>query len=638
MKVRVPYKILESVLRPLMEADAVPEQKSLEQQFKDKVDVLNAMKDGSPFSTADAKFEKRSGSWYMVSAGGRTGIDTETLLSLVRSDQVDDVRAKIEADKKSGGTTGITIQGSQFEPATTTSATFQLDNGYWKDMTPVPVEILAQYDFQMRQGVDASETAVYASVHGVTGQGPFTYTRDEIVYLITKEGALYILAEGNKDNTLEATRNLITKVDPVGRIASTGRSGIFKEKSDNAKLLSMLETLRKYLPDESGESRNRFDVAIKDLKGLGELQKAIADQRTLVGKFVDLFGVNEIEMTFVMSQWGPALMRAQVFGGRGTRGGAGGLTSSDITGLMSTGLFVESSPADANVSTYVPNVSNRQRLIRSGSKASPISVTPQIPSGVKVDGVSGLLNALQEDPKLSYKDSFADAYFLYSNGVLTHEGASTGEEAEPSTEAPAPAPAPEPTPPPGDTLDDFLRKNKNKEVVPGAAYFKFDKFNLGETDTYVDAVTKALNEVQSKYNITTENTTQIFTIVGCTDPVGTVSYNKELATKRAEELLTKITPKMSGLVTGDFAVPGESPWVGMQIAKEKNTPANDPQRELLRFAKVYWGKVTEDEATKLAKDFALKTAEEKSVTLNERKSSLAESQLRAHIRRILLNG
>jgi len=583
-------------------------EKTLEQKFDEKVKSLESAPEGQTLAVGNVKFVKRGGKWEISSSGDKGAIDKETLLGIVSDAAQEDVLKKIAADDKAKGTLGVTVRGDQFIETTEKAANFVKDDkGYYRDITPVPVQILAQYAFQTETGEDTG--AVRASLARSAGEAQLVYRTDKLMYVIDPgKGDIYILSiSDNVDNPLQATSNLLDQLDKEGRIASTGSAlKGFKRKTNTEQLLTSLQNIRKFIkPAGDGTP---FDVRIRDFQFIGDLQKALSARRTLFSKFVDLFQADELEMSFVYSQWGPAFKRARVLGSRGLAGGAGALSGADMDALKATGLFTEETLPSSVGGKYTPDF--RQELIDEpgrSEKIGPVTVRKSgAVTGAEVTGIDTLGNALTSDYGDFYEPAYADAYFLFSNGALRFEAPPSAAPEPAVAEPPAPAPAP------FKAFDDMLNKPLGG-AGGGAAYFVFDKSEIAEVDpdNYFVSINEMLkdliskvpadrvNEIKQKYQVT---------ILVTADPVGDINYNEGLAQERGKtfyDRLIMVTKNLNydlSAIDMKIVAVGELPWKDNEATYSAK---NDNQRKALRFAKAYLTStnLNDDTAIALAKSF-----------------------------------
>jgi len=672
MSVKISRSVLEAALRQMLneedapqgptppadppaQADAAnsqaPKETSDTDRFNAQVDKLNKMK--GPISIGSDKFEKKSGSWYIASVGGQQGFDKEGLLSLVKDDAQEDVAKKIEKDQAQQGRLGVTIRGEQFiDQGAFKGATFKIgESGLYTDASPIPVEILAQYYFDEELGEDMSG-AVKANVSGTTGERALVYRSDELIFIIDRgEGNFYVMSEGNNEsNALQATADLIAKLDQSKRIGSTGATYKgFSRKTKTDQDITTLENYRKYLvPDQSGTP---FDVRIANFKFIGDLQKAIAGRRTLISKFVDLFGRDELEMSFTFTKWGPAFMRARVFGSRGISGGGGAVTDTDMDALAATGLFREENLSPAGVSEYIPDKGKNQGYIDyvDTGMSIPVVVTPvRGPSGVRVEGVSSLGNALTVEPedtspenKDKYTNTYADAYFLFSVGALSPKAAP-----EPAAQTAEPVAPPKQDKP---KLEDWLRQREGQPIGDpgGAVYFNFKASNVNDVSSnavYFQSIVEALSEMASAVAEIPAGFTVQLSLIGCADPAGTNPFNEGLGGTRNQatydELKNNRFNKVNyqkfnppKLIVNGFK-PGENPWPPAWNSIKDSAPG----AEKLRFTKLYWGKfATPEAAGAKALEFATKQLQDAGLAPSVKKETVSREldQIREQVRKAI---
>jgi len=563
-------------------ASPPPEDKSGRAAFEEKLKELNAVPDGKTYAVGDDTFVKRSGNWYLSQVEGVQGFDDKGLLALVNDGAKEDLSAKIEKDKKSGYNLGVTIRGDQFiGGGADKSATFNRDNtGLYKDLTFIPAEIVAQYWFEEVQG-ETDMGAIAATIIGETGVQTQAFIVDELAYVLDGSD-LYIVWSGNQDNPLEATYNLLEKVDPNRRIGGTSRLAVKKlfeiettkftttyddprapnlplQRStsvssnttkvnkglpvdpDIEKYATVLLSYRSYL-NVNNPSQKPLGMRIDELRGLGELRDKIKQSRSLVGKFFDLFNADDIKMNFTITQWGPAFVRKQMFGTRGGSNVQGGLSPADVKAFEDTGLFREQTLRKMNESSeYIAKKGLRSSIIMPPNDDVSVKLDYVDPiTGFDVEGVEKLIK--REAFEAALENTFADAYFLYyppggTRKIIELKGAPPApEQAAPA----APAPVPED---PWKGYNEEVKKalGGGDYAALGDGYYTFD-FNrsdkyVPDPADYLASVIDALDNITDKIpkdaNVNDSTAKfQIF-VVGTADPVGEKDPNEALSQKRA---------------------------------------------------------------------------------------------------------
>ena len=631
-----------------------PEDKSGRAAFEAKLKELDAFPDEKPYAVGNDTFKKRSGNWYLSQVEGVQGFDDKGLLALVNDSSKEDITAKIEKDKKSGYNLGVTIRGDQFiGGGADKSATFSRDNtGLYKDLTFIPAEIVAQYWFEEVQG-ETDMGAIAATIIGETGVQTQAFIVDELAYVLDGTD-LYIVWTGNQDNPLQATYNLLQKVDPNRRIGGGQVAG-------DKRFTRAAETLmsyRKYL--NSDDNQVALGMRIDELRGLGELRDKIKQSRSLFGKFFDLFNADDIKMNFIVSKWGPAFVRKMMLGTRGGSDVQGGLSPADVKAFEDTGLFREQTlKTMVEKAEYVAKSTLVSDFISKPEKDQTVSLNYVGGlTGFNVLGIQDLNKAKNTRFEPDFDDKFSDAYFLYfppgpGNRIIEFKGAPTAPaEAAPATPAPTPK----------DPWEDY-----NKEVekaLGGGDYAEFVKgyltfpFNKSETFTeepsdYLAAVALKLKVITDKIpaNTPLNDGTKKFQLffIGTADPVGKEPNNTTLSKARTDTAFTKFSSRetvkapLDKLKVSDsndanklakiISLPlGEDPW------KEKQTDilklSSDDLRAPLRISKIFVGPFGADEtAAKSAISKLLLDQTKIDLKLEE---SAHLGPLRKEIRKILL--
>ena len=640
MNVRIKKSALQNVLLNLLnEADAPatppPEQaaapapaedfeKRAGKEFSEKVRELQQMKTGDIFAVGDRKFKKKAGSFYL--SGAQEGLETEKLLSFVKPEFRKEIGKKLAKDAKEGtGAAGVTIMGNQFIDSTERSATFKLGgteggSTVWEDMSGIPVQVIAQYYFQTEKGVEFGSDqagALAADVLGGTGANQLVYRSDELMIVIDPATSnMHIMsADFNGNDPLMAMKTLLTQIklnDKVGDDPNDKSQGSNEYPGIRAGYNAYLK------PDGTGE---KYSVPLRNFD-LGALRKAIGSVRTIFSKFVDLFNTDDIEMNFVFSPWGPSMTRSKVFGSDAFEGGTGAMTSRAINRLRDTGLFNEEALPRAGIGTYGVRTDDRQDLVTlmPDTTATPVTVTPvDGRTGVSVAGLSTSFGVkFTDDVKDTYDDTLGDAYLLYMNGAMSVSLPKDSAPTSPPAETSAPVTAG------GQTVADFIKKNTGKEVCTGAVYFDFNSATPKSGDTYVTTLNTAIGAASAGLSDAKENKLAI-TLVGTADPSGGAAYNSTLAAKRINAIDNMV--KDADSLNQSF---GEDPWPA-GWAKYANP---NPASAALRFVKAYWGFPNPDALKASIVDFAKESSKG---AITEAKNQITETQLRAYIRRMLLN-
>lgn len=572
-------KVSMSLLKKLLfEADVAdaPEQpqQSDDKKFKQQVNKLNSAAEGATIAGQDKKFVKKGSDWYIADVQ----LSADDLLSLIRDEIKDSVKKTLDKSPNS-----ITIKGDQFiGGGTQKAATFvKLGNGVWEDQTPVPMQILAQYI------VLPESTAPYeADISGPSGARPLVYKQDELMIVIDRNDMFVMSTSGNQNDPLGATYNFLEKTGMLTNFTDVGAArkgflGTGGKITNTDKLVKQRESLLKFLKtdDTSGDF---IDVPMSKLN-LGDLSKAIGKSRTLAGKLGDVFTGANVKMNFTFSRFGPALQRSLVVGGRKGEGGGGALSSADVKEIIATQLFREEELPQAGQGDYVVTIKD---LI--------------VPASSEEGGVpEGLLRVTDKgqvfcSPEIAYIGSmnagkvstFADAFFIYLNGLVKIKAA-----------APAQAPLPAaPTVQAGTTLI----IPKDGEAVggsnSGAAFFEFDK-----SDKFVDVGNnKSAGYIETVIDELKKAGDVSVTVIGTADVKGKDAYNTSLSLKRAQFLVDKISNDLTNIKFKALGV-GEVPYA-------KDQDADETTRTFQRYAKVYYGNLEQAAAEKLANVFTQKIA------------------------------
>jgi len=224
-------------------------------------------------------------------------------------------------------------------------------------------------------------------------------------------------------------------------------------------------------------------------------------------------------------------------------------------------------------------------------------------------------------------DTYADAFLLYTAGIVTRQAVE--QQTQVVTPAPAPAPAPA-------TAPDVKVPDEGTPVgdPAGAVFFQFnsDEFeDSNKADEYIRSVIKDLKRVGPD-KITQKYKNEAYTIIATASTEGVDAYNLSLSSKRLDKVserfrtLVGTADPVSELMFAGQPV-GEMPYAGM-----KDLPKEE-QSTYQRFVKFYWGIVTDAEAPKLAKTFADTISNSSSASVTKSKQL---QEIRRHIRKILL--
>ena len=595
-------KVSMSLLKKLLfEADAdaaaaapEPQQLSDDQKFRQQVDKLNAMPTDTPgaseVTAQDKKFTKMSGDWYISTVQ----LSPDDLLALVNDDSKASIKAAL--DKKPDS---ITIKGDQFiDGGTQNAANFiNLGTGLWSDRSPVPVEMVAQYI-----ALPDTSASFQANVAGPGGAKPLVYKQDELMIVIDNNDMFVMSSRGNQNDPLGATAVFLNKTDMLTNFKNVGaaRKGFLGTGGavvEDAQKKRSLETLNKLLKTDG----DFIDVPMSKLN-LGDLTKAIGKSRTLAGKIGDIFSGANVKMNFTFTQYGPALKRSLVVGGRKGEGGSGALSSADVEEIMKTQLFREEDLPRAGQGDYVVAIKD---LITTEDKKTDGSLT------VSERGVVNCTPALTFISELGGRSvkTFADAFFIYSDDYKL----ATLKAAAAAPAAPAEAPTVQTGTSPNTPADGEAVGGPDS----GAAFFEFKKSDIfmdvddNKSAEYIKIVT---NELKSAGKVTV-------TVIGTADVKGENPYNLTLSTTRAQFLVNKIKNDLSNITFKALGV-GEVPYA-------KDQDANEQTRVYQRYAKVYYGDLDQSNATSLAVEFTKKIAP------GEVTEAAALQEIRLQIRKLL---
>ena len=610
MNIKIKKSALQNVLLNLLnEADApppaqstapAPEAPELDNAglIAKKAAELSAGPSGSIVS-GNRTFVKQDNKFFIKDIQ----VSTEELLALVN----DETRVRLEKEIKQGAKS-IGVRGDEFIQAVSRGASFESQSkGTWRDLAEIPVDTVAE--FILRNDGEMSSNAPY-----VTGEVTATAGK-HLVYRTTE--LMIVIPEDAKDVYIMSTQNDLN--DPLGSAAQLLKSvGIIDEWSPNP--------IRFYeLVGTGPEAGKDFALQIDEKLDLGNFNKALKGIRTGAGKFFDFLNPFEkanIEVNFKFTKFGPALVRANVFGGKGGRVQAGGLTDKDLQRLADTDYFRYETLGSPAVAEY------KFKTAR-GAPPDPRDAKPksdkqtynaeQVKITIAADGAA---DAPDGAPNSMVRDyGFGRALWIYLKGFLEGKSAAPVEAAPtPPTESAAPVTAG------GQTVDAFIAKNAGKEVCPGAAYFAHNSAVLDAAGTaYVTNLNAAIATAARGLSDSKETKLAI-TLVGTADPSGVKEYNTQLAEKRVDAVDTVVRDVDS---LKQFF--GEDPWPD-DWAKYAH-PASESAS--LRFVKAYWGFPNPDALKASISDFAKNNSI--SGTITEVKNQVTEAQLRAYIRRMLLN-
>jgi len=593
-------KVSMSLLKKLLfEADtAAPAteqpQQTDDEKFKQQVAELNSAAEGATIPGQDKKFVKKGSDWYIADVQ----LSADDLLSLISDEMKDSVKKVLDKAPNS-----ITIKGDQFiGGGTQKAATFvKLGNGDWEDQTPVPMQILAQYIV-----LPESTAPFEADISGPSGTKPLVYKQDELMIVIDRNEMFVMSTSGNQNDPLGATYNFLEKTGMLTNFTDVGAArkgflGTGGKITNTDKLVKQRESLLKFLKtdDTSGDF---IDVPMSKLN-LGDLTKAIGKSRTLAGKLGDVFTGANVKMNFTFSRFGPALQRSLVVGGRKGKGGGGALSSADVKEIIATQLFREEELPQAGQGDYVVTI--KDLIVPANSEEGGV---PERSLRVTDKG------RVFCSPEITYIGSmnagsvstFADAFFIYLNGLVKIEAA-----------APAQAPLAARTvvqagTSPSKPADGVAVGGPNS----GAAFFVFDKSNQtvdvdkNDSDEYIKMVIAELEKAGAVS----------VTVIGTADVKGNDADNTSLSLQRAQFLVNKMNKTLTNLKFTALGV-GEVPYT-------KDQDANEQTRTFQRYAKVYYGKLEQPAAVKLASEFTQKIAG--SVT-----ESAELQEIRLQIRKLL---
>jgi hypothetical protein len=478
--------------------------------------------------------------------------------------------------------------------------------GTWRDLAEIPVDTVAE--FILRNDGEMSSNAPY-----VTGEVTETAGK-HLVYRTTE--LMIVIPKGAKDVYIMSTQN--DPNDPLG-------SALQLLKSTNVLAEWRANPIRFYeLVGTGPEAGKDFALQIDEKFKLGNFNKALKGIRTGAGKFFDFinpFEGSNIEVNFKFTEFGPALVRADVFGGKGGRVQAGGLTDKDLKRLADTDYFRYETLGGTNDTDY-------KFKKRFSAPPDPIDAKPKTGSsknyaaeGTQLDiDADGRTRAYSDQglPSMTSDYGFGRALWIFLKGFLEGKSAApvdVVQSAEQTTQAPAAA---------GQTVAEFIKQNEGQEVCPGAAYFDFNEDASKSDAEYVGALNAAIDKASIGLSDVSKNKLAI-TLVATADSSGTEKYNKTLANKRN----TSITSKIKNAEVYRRSL-GEDLWPADWV--EYAHPA--PESASLRFVKAYWGEPADDALKAAIIKFATDNSGGK---ITESKNQVAEARLRAYIRRMLLN-
>ena len=618
MNVRISRKLLESALQGLLKEEApdtVPPEGNDFSTFKAYLQKPETQE----VTIDDYKFVKVGGGWQIYSP-----ISDEYLMSMLTP-----AGQKKMQDALERNIDDISFVPGDFIEPTTRGVNFirdPNDKDVWRDNTVVSSEIVAAYKYQ-----DPENLAV-AKASAAADEGVLVGVRDtEITYLVDPGANKFYLTP-----TQAVPNDPLLTLDRLLSSAAFARETVAKFNMSRAEIRNVTQSdIEKIM----GIIDNEDDVSLEmsAIKG-GLIEQALLKSRSILGKFFDLFrpGAN-LEMEFEWNTYGPTFRKSY----NAPKSGSGkDMTRSVATEFRASTFFQQITPPTPGSGTYVV-VSGDKSPVTSGSNVT-VNDDGSVGTGVKDIKIKKFPNFTVKEDSLGY------AYVLWKLGGLRAQSGAPAEDAPAASITKAAAP-PEPTPEPTahKKLSEILGPLRGREVCPGAFYFDFDKDTINDSTSgdYLLQARESISDVIS--NAGEKDADVIITVIGSADPIGADSYNSALAGRRADNAVSALFPATRSLEAslGDKIrlyfkrqAPGESPWQGMNIAAAPKDPANEAQRKYLRFAKAYWGEITSDEATTLAKNFAITTANTAGTSLNESKAKLAEAKIRAHIRRILLDG
>jgi len=629
MSVKIPRHLLEKAIRQaLREQDegttAAPPELSNEEKFKKQLAQLNASKEGDTITGQDKKFVKRGGDWYLADVQQ----SEESLLSLVKDEFVEDLQKKIKK-----GATSITIKGDQFiGGGTQKSATFtKLGTGVWEDQSPVPPQIVAQYIVLPTEAPEFE-----ADVSGVGGEKQWVYKQDELMIVLTNQSLLVMATSGNQDDPLGATYNVLEKTGILSNFMDVGNArkgflGVGGPVGNYEKFARSRESLLKFLRtgDQPGEF---YNVPLANLN-MGDMTTAIGKARTLGAKIFDLFTADNIKMNFTMTKFGPALERSLVMGGRKGEGGSGGISDKDVRALIETGLFREEALPNAGGGRYSVNLDPKTQkyVMPHGHSADMFALEVTQVGDVKFTPPISYVPKIKSPP--TEVDTYADAFLLYTAGIVTRQAV------DQQPEVVGPAPPPQPPPAAAPEVKVLPGAGKPLGLAGGAVFFQFDSDEFKDStkaDEYIWSVIDDLKQFDAD-KIKEKYADSAYTIIATASTEGDAAHNLELSRKRSDKVLARFRELCNmgqpGVYADVFALRRAVRPVGEAPYKDVENNLTKAQSTYQRFVKFYWGPVSDADAPGLARKFADTVRGSPSLEENE---SRQMQEIRRHIRKILL--
>jgi hypothetical protein len=595
MTLRVSRSLLEAALLNMMNEEDSPSAEAPENPAPPAAPTTPEVQLDNAGLIAKKVEELKANKAAQISAGGRTfmrqggkffikdiQITTQDLLGLLS----DEAKTRVEEEIKKGAQS-IGVRGDEFIDPVARGASFSSEGrGLWVDLAEVPIDVVAEY--VLRDSGDIPDGAAY-----VTGE--ITETAGKHLVYRTNELAV-VIPEGSKDVYIMSTQN--DPNDPLG-------SALQLLKSVNILAEWRANPIRFYeLVGTGPEVGKSFALQIDEKMKLGNFNKALKSIRTGAGKFFDFLNPFEganIEVNFKFTELGPALVRTEVFGGKGGRIQAGGLTDKDLARLADTDYFryedldtpvdteyklkkpAPPDPSDADPPGNPPTYSPERESIDISSDGSTGSATPNTMIGVY---------------------GFGRALWIYLKGYLE------AKETAPPVETPAPVtPVPTPAADPNKPWNDEAEKladPKYPEVGTGAVYYQFDTDEQyrQEPASYIGTITALLQKLAgllpADANPAAPNPKLKkigFYVASTADTLGEEEYNDKLAKTRetafttalksdsnAVEAITKITPYIEFYPVNL----GESPWKGHEKDWGTDIKKNE-KRYPLRLSKVFTG-------------------------------------------------
>ena len=581
-----------------------------------------------------------------ISAGGRTfmrqggkffikdiQITTQDLLGLLS----DEAKTRVEEEIKKGAQS-IGVRGDEFIDPVARGASFSSEGrGLWVDLSEVPIDVVAEY--VLRDSGDIPDGAAY-----VTGE--ITETAGKHLVYRTNELAV-VIPEGAKDVYIMSTQN--DPNDPLG-------SALQLLKSVNILAEWRANPIRFYeLVGTGPEVGKSFALQIDEKMKLGNFNKALKSIRTGAGKFFDFLNPFEganIEVNFKFTELGPALVRPEVFGGKGGRIQAGGLTDKDLARLADTDYFRYEnldSPVDVEYKFKAGKVGIVDPPGAKPKNSGAETYSPER-DGINItsDGTTG-----GQSPNSMIGDyGFGRALWIYLKGYLE------AKESAPPVETPAPVtPMPTPAADPNKPWNDEAEKLASAdlpEVGPGAVYYVFDKAEQQVQDpaSYVGKVVSVFEKLAVLLPSGSDPTLPIadlkkigFYFASTADMKGETDYNTRLAGSRADAFAAMIEKdrnatalvKIKPYIEFHIINMGEKPWEAHP--EWENSKIKDVNRYPLRLSKVFSGpyeKSANAEALITPKLVALATEKMKEANPGIVRESVDLESIRRQIRRILL--